>query len=108
MIDSPVEIDDLICGINYSYTIDGAIIDSEDDLYELLYAQMIVDPEFEPGHNLDALADVVRGGYGMHQNSDECCFVWISFARSVSVLEQDFIMNVLKVITAEGSSVTLV
>ena len=107
LIDDPDEICDLLKLINFTYEINGAKIKTVKDFYDSVYAQMMPDVDFIPGHNMDAFADAVRGGFGMHNDPEDCNFVWTDFQESRAYLDDGFIVDIINIITAEGSLLTI-
>lgn len=66
----------------FQVTIDGAEISSLSDFYNTIYPQITKDLDWIPAHNMDALADILRGGFGQHQFGDSLQITWKNFDHS--------------------------
>ena len=80
------------------YTINGALLDTPDSFYDQVYACMTKDIDFTPGHNLDAFADVLRGGFGRHRYGEPVCILWENFSFSRKMLGDRFVFKVVRIL----------
>ena len=87
----------------YEYIIDGSLIENKKDFYDQIIALMTDDPDFEAGRNLDALADILRGGFGKHPYGAGINVIWKSFDDSVSALGESYTLKILKVMLKKDS-----
>ena len=87
--------------MKYTYIIDGSEIDDKESFYEQFYMNMTDDLEFDPGHNLDAFSDVLKGGFGMHEYGEEISILWEHFAHSRRALDSEFLLRVLTILLRE-------
>lgn len=71
------------------FVLDGRKIRSEEDFYDQIDAQIGC-----PGRNLDALVDVLRGGFGF-EAGEEIIVEWRAFGASASFPSKKAILRIL-------------
>lgn len=94
MIDS---MEDLVTITPYVYILDGNNMADRDAFYEEIEKCMTDSDGFKMGHNLDALSDVLSGGFGRHSFGDHFCILWTGFRKSTETLGTDFTMRAVRV-----------
>ena len=87
--------------MEYTYIIEGSEIHDKDSLFEQFCMNMTDDLGFETGHTLDALADILRGGFGMHEYGEQISILWEDFEMSRKALGDEYMMKVLKILLRE-------
>ena len=100
MIDS---MEDLIPVIPFVYEIDGNRMTDREAFFEEIENRMTDASDFRMGHNLDAFADVLGGGFGKHSFGDPFCILWRNFRKSTEILGQDFVMKTVKIMLSNDA-----
>jgi len=77
------------------YVIDGEEIFCTDDFYRTFAEAMTEDGCC--GHNLDAFADMLRGGFGKHLPGQPITVVWNGFTESRAMLGAQFTLRVIEI-----------
>ena len=83
----------------YAYVLDGAAMADKNDFYEQVIAQMTDEPDFTPGHNLDALRDLLAGGFGKHPYGAKLRITWKHFNAAVQVLGETYMLKIIGIMT---------
>ena len=82
-------------------TIDGSVIDTIDQFYDEVERKLTRGLSWAPGRNLDAFNDMLRGGFGVHNDHEPIIIRWIQSARSREALGKlatiDYLHERLKV-----------
>ena len=81
----------------YEYVIDGNQINTVADFYRVFAEAMTEDLDFEPGHTLDAFADLLRGGFGKHGVGEKISIIWNGFTESRVGLGDAYLLRVLEI-----------
>lgn len=63
-------------------TIDGNNFSDEEEFYAEIDRLLTKDLDWKTGHNLNALRDLLRGGFGVHEYGEELDITWINAAKS--------------------------
>lgn len=88
-------------------TIDGSVIDTMDQFYDEVEKKLTSNLTWRPGRNLDALNDLLRGGFGVHEDHEPIIVRWIQSARSREVLGKlatiDYLYECLKVCSPDNA-----
>ncbi|MBO4444826.1 MAG: barstar family protein [Bacteroidaceae bacterium] len=62
--------------------IDGNLFDTEEGFYDLMDKLLTKDLPWKTGHNLDAFNDLLRGGFGVHEDGEPLEIVWLNSEKS--------------------------
>jgi RNAse (barnase) inhibitor barstar len=62
--------------------IDGNNFSNEEEFYNEIDKLLTKDVTFKTGHNLDALYDILKGGFGVHEYNEELQITWINASKS--------------------------
>ena len=62
--------------------IDGNNFSNEEEFYNEIDKLLTKDVTFKTGHNLDALYDILKGGFGVHEYNEELEITWINASKS--------------------------
>lgn len=107
LIDTPYEIVGTVMGRMKTYYLDGSRMTDKNAFYDEVFSEMTGDVDFTPGRNMDAFADIVRGGFGKHGVGEPVAVVWLNFAKAEESLGENFVLTAVKVLTEEGSILTI-
>lgn len=88
---------DLIPLAPFVYVIDGENMTGKDAFYDEVYRQLTSGKESECGHNLDAFADVLSGGFGKHDIGEPFGIVWNRFRKGIDGLGEEFVMKAVRI-----------
>ncbi|NCC68818.1 MAG: hypothetical protein EOM14_11630 [Clostridia bacterium] len=77
--------------------IDGSFFDDIEGFYKEIERKFTKDLSFSLGHNLDALNDILRGGFGLHKYGEPISIKWIHFSKSRLDLGNEMISKILEV-----------
>lgn len=72
------------------YTINGAEFNTIETFYTGIQELFTAGLDWEFGRNLDALADILVGGFGMHEVDEPIKVTWINMEQSRAVLSKKF------------------
>lgn len=78
--------------------IDGNSFNDLEGFYKEIEKKFTRDLSFSVGHNLDALNDILRGGFGVHNYGEPISIKWIHFAKSKADLGAGAISKILEII----------
>lgn len=84
--------------IEQEILIDGARFDDMDGFYREMGRLLNADPSFAPGHNLDALNDLLRSGFGVISPEGSLTVRWHDFSKSREDLGEENIKNIIHVV----------
>lgn len=62
--------------------LDGALFSDAEGFYREMARLLTRDVGFTPGHNLDALNDLLRGGFGVHDYGEPILIRWLHSEKS--------------------------
>ena len=62
--------------------IDGNKFSDEEGFYDEIDRLLTQDLDFTTGHNLNALTDILRGGFGVHEYGEPLKIRWINASKS--------------------------
>ena len=68
------------------YILDGNNFSTMDEFYNEIQKLMTKDLGWKIGHNLDALNDILRGGFGSHYLGEAILIKWVNYGRSKDIL----------------------
>ncbi len=68
--------------MGYKITIDGNAFSTLDEFYDEMARLLTRDLTWRPGHNMDALHDLLRGGFGVHEVGESIEFCWTHAGKS--------------------------
>ena len=80
------------------YTINGAKFSSKNGFYDYIEIYFTKGLNYKTGRNLDAFADVLSGGFGMHDCDESIVIKWINLEKSRRRLERNFLNSVLEIL----------
>ena len=63
-------------------TIDGNNFNNIEEFYCEMDKLLTQDLNWETGHNLDAFNDLLRGGFGVHEDGEPILLKWINYSKS--------------------------
>lgn len=73
--------------------IDGSKIQDLTSLYKEFNDKLMPNEDWELGESLDALDDLLYGGFGEINGNEAIRFVWIDFERMKELFGYDFTLN---------------
>ena len=73
--------------------IDGSKIQDLTSLYKEFNDKLMPNEDWELGESLDALDDVIYGGFGEINGNEAIRFVWTDFERMKELFGYDFTLN---------------
>lgn len=88
---------DLSMLIPFVYVLDGSKITDRDTFFSEVESKMTDNPGFKMGHNLDAFADVLSGGFGKHYPGEKFAVLWENYGISEKSLDPEFLLKVYKI-----------
>ena len=77
--------------------IDGSCFNDLEGFYQEVERKFTRDLSFSVGHNLDALNDILRGGFGVHDYGEAVSIKWIHFSKSRLDLGSETISKIMEV-----------
>ena len=80
------------------FVIDGSAFDDREGFYAYMSRLLAEDPAFRCGRKLDALNDLLRGGFGAYGYGQPVEFCWTDFARSRALLGEEVCARIAEVI----------
>ena len=83
---------------DFDYIFDGEQMKDIPEFYDQVSMILTEDLDFEPGHNLDAFADLLKGGFGKHSVGETFSVLWKNFDLSVQNLGQDFVLRAVRIL----------
>ncbi|MDO4938831.1 MAG: HAD-IA family hydrolase [Lachnospiraceae bacterium] len=89
--------EDLSMLIPFIYVLDGNRMTDKDAFYDEIEDRMTDTEGFKMGHNLDALADVLSGGFGKHYPGEKFGILWENFGASETTLDNEFLLKVMRI-----------
>lgn len=87
-----------------TYTIDGEHFSDMEGFYREMEELLVRAEDFEPGHNLNAFNDLLRGGFGMHEYGEPILIRWENYGKSKEDLGEEQILCILEVILQGGDT----
>ncbi|MEQ8243496.1 barstar family protein [Fulvivirga sp.] len=84
--------------MSIAYIIDGAKFSSKNGFYDYVEKHFTQGLNYKIGRNLDALADVLGGGFGMHDCDEHIIIKWKNLEKSRKRLDPDFLNKVLEIL----------
>jgi len=78
--------------------IDGANFSNLKSFYEEIDRVLTKDLDWDTGHNLDALNDLLRGGFGVYEYAEPVKIIWKYFSVSKSKLGNKVTDTLLEII----------
>ena len=79
------------------FILDGNNFSDLEGFYTEIDKLMTKDMEEETGHNLDALNDILRGGFGVHEFEEEIIVKWLHYEKSKQDLGEAKMLAILEV-----------
>tara|TARA_R110002012_G_scaffold283800_1_gene474335 strand:- start:719 stop:1009 length:291 start_codon:yes stop_codon:yes gene_type:complete len=89
------------------YVVNGTRITSEKAFYNEIEKVLTYGLNWKIGRNLNAFADVLRGGFGTFDCDEKIVLKWKNFSKSEAHLKPVFLKKVLEIIE-ESENVTLI
>lgn len=80
------------------FVIDGERFGTLDEFYTEMPRVFTDGLDWEPGHNLDAFNDLLRGGFGMHEYREPIHIIWRNMRQSRQALGEQTVNQILAVI----------
>jgi len=78
--------------------IDGNNFNDLDGFYSEIDKLLTKDLKWKTGHNFSAFNDLLRGGFGVHEDGEELIIKWINYDKSKKDLGKDVILTLLEII----------
>ena len=79
-------------------TIDGNNFNNLDEFYSEIDKLLTRDLNWKTGHNFDAFNDLLRGGFGVHEDGEEVIVKWINYKKSKKDLGNETPLILLEII----------
>lgn len=83
-------------------TVHGEDFSDLEGFYQAMDA-LLTNGETRTGHNLDALNDVLRGGFGVTRVGEPIALCWLDFDKSRDELGDKTLLDILTVMLSDGS-----
>ena len=87
--------------------IDGNTFSTKDEFYTEMERLLTRNLDWKTGHNLDAFADLLRGGFGFHEYGEKIEAFWNNSEKSKNDLGEDFFNIVLEIMNDDDSNCEL-
>jgi RNAse (barnase) inhibitor barstar len=84
--------------IKKSIIINGGNFDDLASFYDEIDNVLTKDLDWKTGHNLNALNDLLRGGFGVYEYDEPVDLKWIHFSKSKNDLGEDWISKIIEII----------
>lgn len=81
-----------------TYVIDGNNFCDLDSFYDEIESVFTKDINFKIGKNLDALSDVLSGGFNRHEYGEEIKIIWLNSSKSKIDLSKETFDKIIKTI----------
>ena len=78
--------------------LDGNNFSDKEGFYNEIDKILTKNIKFKTGHNLDALNDLLKGGFGVHKYGDDITFEWVNYDKSKKDLGSDFVLKIFEII----------
>lgn len=82
----------------HEYILNGDNFSTMDEFYEEIQTTMTFGLTWKIGHNLSALNDILRGGFGKHELGEDILIIWTSYERSKNLLGPQNVLNIIETI----------
>lgn len=79
------------------FILDGNNFSSIEGFYNEIDKLLTKDLEWKPGHNLNALNDLLRGGFGVFDD-EPIKIKWVNYEKSKNDLGNEMILKIIEVI----------
>ncbi|HTB53091.1 MAG TPA: barstar family protein [Ferruginibacter sp.] len=79
-------------------TIDSSRFSSLETFYIEIDNTLTKNLDWETGHNLDALSDILRGGFGVYGYEEQIKMIWLDIKKAKSDLGQESAQKILEII----------
>ncbi|MEZ3434875.1 MAG: barstar family protein [Lachnospiraceae bacterium] len=79
-----------------TFTIDGNNFSDLEGFYDEIDKILTKDLEWKTGHNLDAYNDLLRGGFGVH-DEEPIVLKWLNYKKSKRELGDKLILSILEI-----------
>jgi len=79
-------------------TIDSSRFSSLETFYVEIDNTLTKNLGWETGHNLDALNDILRGGFGVYGYEEQIKMIWLDIKKAKSDLGQESVQKILEII----------
>jgi RNAse (barnase) inhibitor barstar len=79
-------------------TIDGENFSDLEGFYHEIDRVLTKDTDWKTGHNLDALNDLLRGGFGVFEYEEPIGLVWKNYAKSLQELGEEKVGELTEII----------
>lgn len=68
--------------MTHKITIDGTRFSTLEGFYDEMDRLLTRDLSWKTGHNMDAFHDLLRGGFGVHEDGESIGFIWTHSGKS--------------------------
>lgn len=79
------------------FILDGNDFDDLEGFYREIDRLLTRNLTWQTGHNLDALLDLLRGGFGVHEYGEPILIKWKHFDKSKADLGAQATLNILEI-----------
>lgn len=79
-------------------TIDGNKFSDLDSFFDEIDSVLTKDLDWQPGHNFNALNDLLHGGFGVYEYEEPVKMIWKNFSKSRSDLGQEIADDIVTMI----------
>ncbi len=79
------------------FVLDGDRFFDMEGFYNEIDRLLTKDLDWQTGHNLNALNDLLRGGFGVHEYGEPILIKWKHFDKSKADLGQETVLRILEV-----------
>ena len=80
-----------------TFILDGNTFTDTDGFYNEIDKLLTKNLHWQTGHNLNALNDLLSGGFGMHEYNEPITIQWINFKQSRKALGDEMVLSILEV-----------
>lgn len=80
-----------------TFILDGNKFNDIEGFYDEIDRLLTKDLTWKTGHNLDALNDILRGGFNVHEYNEPITIRWINYNKSKKDLGNDVILKILEI-----------
>lgn len=79
------------------FILDGNNFNDMESFYNEIDKLLTKDLDWKTGHNLNALNDLLCGGFGVHEYEEPIRIKWINYKKSKKDLGDEIILNILEI-----------
>ena len=80
-----------------TFVLDGNNFTDIEGFYNEIDKLLTKNLQWKTGHNLSAFNDLLRGGFGVHEDNEPIKIKWINFDKSKKALGNEMVLTLLEV-----------